>query len=168
MLEKLIGAVAAATATLLAVAAPVHPTLAAQRASLSVTTVRPFEAVPLYPGGPAATEDLLVRYSGPVAALVRLQVADFDAARYSAQPACRAQNPDSQFRLAVSTSKAQVYQEVLAEIPTEGVPIPGRQAGGYWAPGEEHPVSLAVSLARSADNSFMNCRVRAKFTWTAE
>lgn len=167
MLDRLTSLSAAFLASAVAVLAPVQHQVSDLRPTILATTVRAFDATPLYPGGPPAQSDVAVRYHGPGPARVQLQVLDAVAAA-SPEPACRAQRPLDDFALRVSSSGQLLYLGGLATLAPPGVAIPGQSPGRRWSSGEEHVVHLSVWLLASAGNADMGCAVSARFRWSAQ
>lgn len=168
LLDRLIALSAAAFAGSVALVAPVQNRIGDPRPAISATTTRSFEATALYPGGPPAQSDVVVRYSGAEPAAVHLRVADLVGAGPPTASLCQSSQPAGEFLFRVSSAGATLYRGGLADLPVEGVAIPGAAPTRRWSPGEQHLVQLAVSLAGSADDDYMGCGVEARFFWTAE
>jgi hypothetical protein len=168
VLERVVALGAATLAAGLALLAPQQPGVSGEHATLAVTTLRPFDAAPLYPGGPASESELRIRYDGVQPAAVRLQLAGLRPVAAAEASPCRAPDPAAQFVLTVASADVSFFRRALADVPAAGVAIPGGRGDGRWSPGQSRVVRLAISLPRSAGNADMNCSLRAKFTWTAE
>ena len=128
---------------------------------------------PMAPGGPAEVRTAVLTLNGGSASTtVGLYFQGFASRGPASDRICSATDPASKFDFTVTAGGRVLYEGTLADFaathlspPTELL-IPGRS--DRWARGETMPVTLAVKLDRSADNSYMGCASDTEFVWLAE
>lgn len=141
--------------------------LPAPKPHLTATVIKDFGASPLYPGGPASTATVRLRYQGGQAAIVSLVARQRDFAARIPSHLCSASDPEQKFLVALATDGGFSYVTQLSDFESDGVVVLGQAKAGAWSPGESHLVRLAISLDRSADNSYMGCTADVAFAWSA-
>ena len=119
----------------------------------------------LFPGGPAIERSLTVTWhgNGHAASAFGLFVDNFTSHDARSQAGCTAADPAARLDLSVSQDGTVLYAGTLSEFARDhgSAPhaLPAQRDSGRF--------SIAVSLDRAADNSYMGCVSTADLVWTA-
>jgi hypothetical protein len=118
----------------------------------------------LFPGGPAIERSLTVTWhgNGHAASAFGLYVGNFTS-HNGRSAACAAADPAARLDLSVSQDGTLLYTGTLSEFARDH----GSAPNALLAHGDSGRFSIAVSLDRAADNTYMGCVSTADLVWTA-